>query len=198
MTRRRRLLARRRNLRLLLTGGMPDPSASGLTFRSLSGGFLAQTRDNGRIGRQDLRVVTRRAPTDAELADLLFAFRVCKHVKSNTIVYAKDGATVGIGAGPAEPRRQRAHRRMEGGSGGEGGWSRCATDAGQRGGVGCVLPVRRRAGGRDCRRRDGGHSAGRISARQGGDRGGGRGRCRDGVHRHTALPALKRSVTLPR
>ena len=105
MRRRRTVLARRRNLRLLLTGGMPDPSAAGLTFRSLSGGFLAQTRDNGRIGRQDLRVVTRRAPTDAELADLLFAFRVCKHVKSNAIVYAKDGATVGIGAGPAEPRR---------------------------------------------------------------------------------------------
>jgi phosphoribosylaminoimidazolecarboxamide formyltransferase/IMP cyclohydrolase len=93
------LLARKRNLRLLLTLGMPDPSAAGLTFRSLSGGFLAQTRDNGRIGRPDLRVVTRRAPTDAELADLLFALRVCKHVKSNAIVYAKDGATVGIGAG---------------------------------------------------------------------------------------------------
>ncbi len=93
------LLARRRNLRLLLTGGVPDPAASGLTFRSLSGGFLAQTRDNGRIARSQLRVVTRRAPTDAELADLLFAFRVCKHVKSNAIVYAKEGATVGIGAG---------------------------------------------------------------------------------------------------
>src|SRR5271166_2034824 len=93
------LLARKRNLRLLLTGGMPDASASGLTFRSLSGGFLAQTRDNGRIARPDLRVVTRRAPTEAEIADLLFAFRVCKHVKSNAIVYAKGGATVGIGAG---------------------------------------------------------------------------------------------------
>ena len=93
------VLARKRNLRLLLTGGMPDPSAAGLTFRSLSGGFLAQTRDNGGIGRQDLRVVTRRAPTEAELADLLFAFRVCKHVKSNAIVYAKNSATVGIGAG---------------------------------------------------------------------------------------------------
>ena len=78
---------------------MPDPAAAGLTFRSLSGGFLAQTRDNGRVGREDLRVVTQRAPTEAELADLLFAFRVCKHVKSNAIVYAKDGATVGIGAG---------------------------------------------------------------------------------------------------
>jgi phosphoribosylaminoimidazolecarboxamide formyltransferase/IMP cyclohydrolase len=93
------VLARKRNLRLLLTGGVPDPSAPGLTYRSLSGGFLAQTRDTGRIGRSHLRVVTRRAPTDAEVADLRFAFLVCKHVKSNAIVYAKDGATVGIGAG---------------------------------------------------------------------------------------------------
>jgi phosphoribosylaminoimidazolecarboxamide formyltransferase/IMP cyclohydrolase len=93
------VLARKRNLRLLLTGAMPDASAAGLTFRSLSGGFLVQTRDNGRIGRADLRVVTKRTPTEAEIADLLFAFRVCKHVKSNAIVYAKGGATVGIGAG---------------------------------------------------------------------------------------------------
>jgi phosphoribosylaminoimidazolecarboxamide formyltransferase/IMP cyclohydrolase len=97
------ILARRRNLRLLLTGGMPDPAVAGLTFRSLAGGFLAQTRDSGRIGRSDVKVVTRRAPTDAELADLLFAFRVCKHVKSNAIVYARNGATVGIGAG--QPNR---------------------------------------------------------------------------------------------
>jgi phosphoribosylaminoimidazolecarboxamide formyltransferase/IMP cyclohydrolase len=95
----KQVLARRRNLRLLLTGGVPDASTPGLTFRSLSGGFLAQTRDNGSVGRQDLRVVTQRAPTEAEIADLLFAFRVCKHVKSNAIVYAKNGATVGIGAG---------------------------------------------------------------------------------------------------
>jgi phosphoribosylaminoimidazolecarboxamide formyltransferase/IMP cyclohydrolase len=92
-------VARRRNLRLLLTGGMPDPRAPGLTFRSLAGGFLAQTRDAGRVEAADLRVVTRRAPTETELADLLFAFAVCKHVKSNAIVYAKDRATVGIGAG---------------------------------------------------------------------------------------------------
>ncbi|HET6182568.1 MAG TPA: bifunctional phosphoribosylaminoimidazolecarboxamide formyltransferase/IMP cyclohydrolase [Acetobacteraceae bacterium] len=95
----RAILARKRNLRLLLTGGLPDPAASGLSFRSVSGGFLAQTRDAGRIGPSDLKTVTRRAPTAAELADLLFAFRVCKHVKSNAIVYAKGGATVGIGAG---------------------------------------------------------------------------------------------------
>ncbi|HEY1934978.1 MAG TPA: bifunctional phosphoribosylaminoimidazolecarboxamide formyltransferase/IMP cyclohydrolase [Acetobacteraceae bacterium] len=96
-------VARRRNLRLLLTGGMPDPGAPGLTFRSLAGGFLAQTRDAGRVQAADLRVVTKRAPTEAELADLLFAFRVCKFVKSNAIVFARDGATVGVGAG--QPNR---------------------------------------------------------------------------------------------
>jgi phosphoribosylaminoimidazolecarboxamide formyltransferase/IMP cyclohydrolase len=99
----RAVLARKKNLRLLLTGGMPDPAAGGLTFRSLSGGFLAQTRDAGRIEAADVKVVTQRAPTEAELTDLLFAFRVCKHVKSNAIVYAKGGATVGIGGG--QPNR---------------------------------------------------------------------------------------------
>ncbi len=92
-------LARRKNLRLLLTGGLPDAAAAGLTFRSVAGGLLAQTRDNGRVDASDLKAVTRRAPTETELADLVFAFRVCKHVKSNAIVYAKDAATVGIGAG---------------------------------------------------------------------------------------------------
>src|SRR5271166_321576 len=99
----RAVLARKKNLRLLLTGGVPDPAAGGLTFRSLSAGFLAQTRDAGRVAAGDVRVVTRRAPTDAELADLLFAFRVCKHVRSNAIVYAKGAATVGIGGG--QPNR---------------------------------------------------------------------------------------------
>ncbi|GAC1337375.1 MAG: bifunctional phosphoribosylaminoimidazolecarboxamide formyltransferase/IMP cyclohydrolase [Acetobacteraceae bacterium] len=95
----RAVLARKKNLRLLLTGGLPDPLAPGTSLRSVAGGFLAQSRDAGRIGADDLRTVTRRAPTAAELADLLFAFRVCKHVKSNAIVYARGGATVGIGAG---------------------------------------------------------------------------------------------------
>ncbi len=93
------LLARKKNLRLLLAGSLPDPAAAGLTFKSLAGGFLAQTRDSGRITAADLRCVTRRAPSAAEIADLLFAFRVCKHVKSNAIIYAKGGGTVGIGAG---------------------------------------------------------------------------------------------------
>jgi phosphoribosylaminoimidazolecarboxamide formyltransferase/IMP cyclohydrolase len=93
------LLARKSALRLLLTGAMPDPAAPGMTLRSLAGGYLLQTRDNGRVARSDLQVVTKRAPTKTELDDLLFAFAVAKHVKSNAIVYAKDGATVGIGAG---------------------------------------------------------------------------------------------------
>ncbi|MCH2393372.1 bifunctional phosphoribosylaminoimidazolecarboxamide formyltransferase/IMP cyclohydrolase [Oceanibaculum sp.] len=93
------LLAKKKNLRLLLTGGMPDPHAGGMTLRSLAGGYLLQTRDNGHITASDLKVVTKRQPTEKEIADLLFAFTVCKHVKSNAIVYVKDGATVGIGAG---------------------------------------------------------------------------------------------------
>jgi len=84
---------------VLLTGAMPDPSAPGVVFRSLAGGFLAQTRDDGRVAEETLKTVTRRAPNTQEMADLLFAFRVCKHVKSNAIVYARAGATVGIGAG---------------------------------------------------------------------------------------------------
>ena len=93
------VLARKKHLRLLLTGGVPDPAAPGRTFRSLAGGFLVQDRDTGRATPADLRTVTRRAPTAAELADLIFALRVCKHVKSNAIVQARGGATVGIGAG---------------------------------------------------------------------------------------------------
>jgi phosphoribosylaminoimidazolecarboxamide formyltransferase/IMP cyclohydrolase len=93
----RAIFARKKNLRLLLTGALPDPAAPGTLLKSVAGGFLAQSRDAGRPA--ELKVVTRRAPTERELADLTFAFRVCKHVKSNAIVYAKDLATVGIGAG---------------------------------------------------------------------------------------------------
>jgi len=95
----REIFAAKKNLRVLETGGMPDPAAPGLTTKLLSGGFLLQDRDSGRIGKDDLKIVTRREPSDREIADMLFAFAVCKHVKSNAIVYAKDGATVGIGAG---------------------------------------------------------------------------------------------------
>jgi phosphoribosylaminoimidazolecarboxamide formyltransferase / IMP cyclohydrolase len=93
------IFAEKKNLRLLTTGGLPDPRGTGLTFRSLAGGFLVQSRDNAVVEDMGLKVVTRRQPTPQELADLKFAFRVAKHVKSNAIVYAKGGATVGIGAG---------------------------------------------------------------------------------------------------
>jgi phosphoribosylaminoimidazolecarboxamide formyltransferase/IMP cyclohydrolase len=95
----RAALAQKQNLRVLDAGAMPDPGAAGTVLRAVAGGWLLQTRDAGRIGDSDLKVVTRRAPTNAERDDLLFAFRVAKHVKSNAIVYAKGGATVGIGAG---------------------------------------------------------------------------------------------------
>jgi phosphoribosylaminoimidazolecarboxamide formyltransferase/IMP cyclohydrolase len=93
------IVAAKKNLRLLLAGGLPDPHASGTTVRSVAGGLLVQSRDNAVVDEMQLKTVTRRAPSEKELADLRFAFRVAKHVKSNTIVYARDGATVGIGAG---------------------------------------------------------------------------------------------------
>jgi len=93
------VFARKKNLRLLLTGPLPDPARVGLTTRIIAGGALVQQRDNGRVTRAMLKQVTKRAPTEQELADCLFAWTVAKHVKSNAIVYAKDGATAGIGAG---------------------------------------------------------------------------------------------------
>ena len=93
------IVGAKKNLRLLLAGGLPDPRAAGLTAKTVAGGLLVQSRDNAVVDDMDLKPVTKRAPSDAELRDLRFAFRVAKHVKSNTIVYAKDLATVGIGAG---------------------------------------------------------------------------------------------------
>jgi phosphoribosylaminoimidazolecarboxamide formyltransferase/IMP cyclohydrolase len=93
------IVAAKKNLRLLVTGGLPDPRAGGTMVKSVAGGMLVQSRDNAVVDDLELKVVTKRAPTPSEMADLKFAFRVAKHVKSNAIVYAKDGATVGIGAG---------------------------------------------------------------------------------------------------
>ncbi|MCP4617930.1 MAG: bifunctional phosphoribosylaminoimidazolecarboxamide formyltransferase/IMP cyclohydrolase [Bradyrhizobium sp.] len=93
------IVAAKKNLRLLLAGSLPDPRSIGLTAKTVAGGLLVQSRDNAVVDDMNLKVVTKRAPTDAELRDLKFAFRVAKHVKSNTIIYAKDLATVGIGAG---------------------------------------------------------------------------------------------------
>jgi phosphoribosylaminoimidazolecarboxamide formyltransferase/IMP cyclohydrolase len=93
------VFAKKKNLRLLLTGGLPDPRSSGLTMKTLSGGFLVQSRDTGKVTQADLKIVTKRAPTADEVRDMLFAFTIAKHVKSNAVIYAKNGQTAGIGAG---------------------------------------------------------------------------------------------------
>jgi phosphoribosylaminoimidazolecarboxamide formyltransferase / IMP cyclohydrolase len=99
-----KVFARKKNLRLLLTGALPDPAAPGETFKSVAGGFLVQARDNARLTPADLKVVTKVQPTEAQIRDMLFAFTVAKHVKSNAIVFAKDGQTAGIGAGQMNRR----------------------------------------------------------------------------------------------
>jgi phosphoribosylaminoimidazolecarboxamide formyltransferase/IMP cyclohydrolase len=100
----RAAFARKKNLRLLLTGDLPDPRRPGLSVKAITGGLLVQTRDNGAITAADLQVVTKRQPTEQELKDCLFAWTVARHVKSNAIVYAKDGVTAGIGAGQMNRR----------------------------------------------------------------------------------------------
>lgn len=91
------ILAGKKNIRVLTTGTLPDPTTGGRTVKMLAGGLLVQGRDNALVN--ELKVVTEKAPTDAELADMKFAYTVAKHVKSNAIVYVKDGMTVGVGAG---------------------------------------------------------------------------------------------------
>lgn len=95
----RAIFAAKKNLRLIVTGELPDPARAGLAIKSIAGGLLVQSRDNGLLAAEELKVVTKRAPTEQELADCRFAWTVAKHVKSNAIVYAKDGSTAGVGAG---------------------------------------------------------------------------------------------------
>jgi phosphoribosylaminoimidazolecarboxamide formyltransferase/IMP cyclohydrolase len=131
------VFAKKKNLRLLVTGGLPDPASAGLAIKTVAGGFLVQNRDNGRIQASDLKFVTKRKPTPEQIRDMLFAFRVAKHVKSNAIVYARGGATAGIGAGQmsrvdsARVARLKAEEAAH-----AGGWgdprtigSACASDA---------------------------------------------------------------------
>ena len=98
------IFAKKKNLRLLLTGTLPDPARGGTSLALIAGGLLVQDRDNGLVTREELKCVTRRQPTEQEIADCLFAWTVAKHVKSNAIVYAKDGVTAGIGAGQMNRR----------------------------------------------------------------------------------------------
>jgi phosphoribosylaminoimidazolecarboxamide formyltransferase/IMP cyclohydrolase len=120
----RALFAKKKNLRLLLTGELPDPSRGGQTLAVIAGGLLVQDRDNGHVTPDQLRCVTRREPTSQEMSDCLFAWTVAKHVKSNAIVYAKDGATAGIGAGQMNRRdsaRIAAAKAIE--AAGTSGWA---------------------------------------------------------------------------
>jgi len=98
------VFAKKKNLRLLLTGSLPDPSRGGTSLALIAGGLLVQDRDNGIVRRDELKCVTRRQPTEQEVADCVFAWTVAKHVKSNAIVYARDGVTAGIGAGQMNRR----------------------------------------------------------------------------------------------
>ncbi len=100
----RAVFAKKKNLRLLITGDLPDPARGGLNIKNIAGGYLVQSRDNGTVTREMLKVVTKRQPSAQELDDCLFAWTVAKHTKSNAIVYAKDGVTAGIGAGQMNRR----------------------------------------------------------------------------------------------
>lgn len=93
------IFAKKKNVRVLISGGLPSPKDPSMTMRNVAGGFLLQDRDNGHVPTEDLKVVTKRKPTDTEMSDMLFAWKVAKHVKSNAIIYVKDGSTAGVGAG---------------------------------------------------------------------------------------------------
>jgi phosphoribosylaminoimidazolecarboxamide formyltransferase/IMP cyclohydrolase len=125
----RAVFAAKKNLRLLLTGPLADPARPGLLIKSIAGGLLVQSRDNARLDPDKLRVVSKRAPTEQELADCLFAWTIAKHVKSNAIVYAKDGVTAGVGAGQMN--------RLE--SARIAAWK--AKDAAEKGGWGTPLTI---------------------------------------------------------
>jgi phosphoribosylaminoimidazolecarboxamide formyltransferase/IMP cyclohydrolase len=131
------ILSAKKNVRVLVTGRMADPDQPGWMVKSVAGGLLVQARDIGRVTEKDLKIVTRRAPTEQEMADMLFAWRVVKHVKSNAIVYAKDGVTAGIGMGQTSrlEAARLAFRKAEEAAA-ENGWdgprtkgSACASDA---------------------------------------------------------------------
>jgi len=124
----REAFAAKPNLRLLLLEDLPDPARPGLDMKSIAGGMLLQSRDNGVIGESDLKVVTKRQPTQQEIADALFAWKVAKHVKSNAIVYAKDGVTAGIGAGQMNRRDSSRIAAVRAGEAAEAaGWSEART-----------------------------------------------------------------------
>ena len=184
------VFAAKKNLRLLITDGLPDPHGAGEVFRSVAGGFLVQSRDRSLIKPSELKIVTKRQPTPTEIQDMLFAFTVAKHVKSNAIVYAKGWPDRRHRRRPDEPPRQRPHRRhpRQGSRGSQGS----DAIAGRRLGL-CVrslLPLRRRPLGSGRGGRHGCDPARRLLARRRGDRRRRREGHRHGLHRRAGLQAL--------
>ena len=185
------IVGAKKNLRLLIAGGLPDPRAKGLTAKTVAGGLLVQSRDNAVVDDMDLKPVTKRAPSNTELRDLRFAFRVAKHVKSNTIVYAKDSATVGIGAGQMSriDSARIAARKAEDAAKAPG--LQGARHQGIGGRVRRILSLRRRPPRRHRGRRHRGDPARRLSARRRSDQGRRRPRHRHGVHRARGISGIK-------
>jgi phosphoribosylaminoimidazolecarboxamide formyltransferase/IMP cyclohydrolase len=185
------IFASKKNLRLLTTGSLPDPRSPGLTFRSLAGGFLVQSRDTAVVADLKLKVVTKRHPTEQELADLEFAFKVAKHVKSNAIVYAKDGATVGIGAGQmsrVDSARIAALKSRDAAK--AAGASRAAHQKGSVVASDAFFPFADGLLATAGNRRHGGDPSPAAPARRRGHRRRRRRRPRHSLHRHPPLPAL--------
>ncbi len=156
----------KKNLRLLLIDELPDAGRAGFTMKTIAGGLLVQSRDNGAVDEAALKVVTKRAPTDQELKDCLFAWTVAKHVKSNAIVYAKDGVTAGIGAGQMNRRDSSRIAAIRAKRSGRSGWLAAIANRGQRRRLRRILPFSRRFA--RCRRSRGhGHyPAGRFDRRR--------------------------------
>ena len=184
------IIAAKKNLRLMLAGALPDPRARILTVRTVAGGLLVQDRDNGVLEEAAFKVVTKRVPTASAMADLRFAWAVAKHVKSNAIVYARDGATVGIGAGQMSrvdsarlaARKAEEAAEMAGLPEPRTRGSVVASDAFFPFPDGLVATIE---AGADC-----GHPARRIGARRRRDRSRRRSGRGDGLYRNPAFPAL--------
>src|SRR5262249_18408355 len=184
-----RIVGAKKNLRLLLAGGLPDPRAQGLLVKSVAGGLLVSTRDNAVVDDMDLKVVTRRAPSNAERRDLACVpRRQARQVEHHRLCQGQRHRR--HRRRPDEPHRFGAHRGAQGRGCGEGSRGGGAGHQGLGGRLRRVLPVRRRLAGRDRGRRHGGDPARRLGARRRGDQGRRRPWHRHGVHRHKAFPAL--------
>ena len=192
-----KIVGAKKNLRLLLAGGLPDPRAKGLTVKSVAGGLLVQSRDNAVVDEMQLKTVTKRAPSEKELTDLRVCLprRQARQVEHHRLCQGRRHRR--HRRRTDEPGRFRAHRGAQGAGRGGSDEAEGAADQGLGGGLRRLLPVRRRATGGHRRRRHRGDPAGRLDARRRGDQGGRRARRGDGVHRRAAFQALDTERATP-